>query len=152
MSKNTSTFNAYQDLNGSGSTKVAPAITAQAVVVTGDTAPVIGTSFTYLAAVDFENGTGTEPYNVLWSVIRVSGTGVATINQKGQADFSATVVGDVYDVEAASRYTGDNFDNKINVVSSPSIDGGRSGAIGGTPSHYPAAADGFLAITIQAAS
>ncbi len=148
MSTRNFTFNAYKDLTGPGANVDAPATAVTAVVVTGDNAPVVGTSFTYVATVDFENGTGTEPYNVLWSIVRTSGTGVATINQKGQADYSATVVGDVYAVTAASRYTGDNFEGPISVVSSPAIDGGRSGAIGGTNSILPAAVDGLLEVTI----
>ncbi len=150
MSKNTSAFNAYQDLNGPGSTNVAPATKAVSVTVTGNAIPIIGASATYKSDVAFTATVGTEDESVIWSVVRVSGTGSASINQKGQVDFSASVVADVYDVVATSRYNSDNFESLIKVVSAPSVDGGRVGDGTGSKSLKAAKVTGKLVVTVQA--
>ena len=147
MSKKTSTFNAIQDLNGPGSTKVGKKNQPASVTVTGNAAPATDVAETYFSKVTFTEPTGYGTQKVLWAIVRVSGTGLAYINQNGLADFSESISGDKYDISATSVDAHNNFADSVSVIHANPIDGGRGGGVN-TGSTKAAVATGKLSVTV----
>lgn len=104
----TNSFNAYKNLDGTGTQVEAPATAIASVTVAGEAAPAVGDKEDYNAVVSYTlaQGIGAETQDVQWSVTRTSGTGSVTITTSGLVDYSEAVSLDVYSVVALSYYDG----------------------------------------------
>ena len=132
MSKQNFMFNAEKNLTAPAGSVDELLYVVDTITVYGVQAPLEGTIENYSAHVAFVKPGATGDSSVIWAMLPgASNTGTAVLDQRGVIDFTAAKSGDVYALACESCYGMNNDEGSSNVMTSPSIDGGRIGASAG---------------------